>query len=138
MANYVNLLDVVYPVGSIIASYASTSPANWIGGTWTTMNAFLYGATSNIGATGGSAEHNHGLNNTGYACIGATGNDACSLGYLPATFANMGGVNAYTVLGTTSISTYRTFNHWTHLKGTTNGTSTLPPYTNVYYYRRIA
>lgn len=31
---YVNLLDVIYPVGSLYCSYNSTSPATIIGGTW--------------------------------------------------------------------------------------------------------
>ena len=35
MANFVNLMDVIYPVGSIYLSTAATSPAASIGGTWT-------------------------------------------------------------------------------------------------------
>ena len=34
MSNYVNLLDVVYPVGSVFISNNSISPADSIGGTW--------------------------------------------------------------------------------------------------------
>lgn len=34
MSNYVNLMDIVYPVGSMYFSTVSTSPANIIGGTW--------------------------------------------------------------------------------------------------------
>ena len=35
MSNFVNLLDIVYPVGSIYFSTSSTSPASSVGGTWT-------------------------------------------------------------------------------------------------------
>lgn len=35
---YINLMDVMYPVGSIYTSVNSTSPATIIGGTWTELN----------------------------------------------------------------------------------------------------
>ena len=34
MSNYVNLLDIVYPVGSIYISVNNISPADSVGGTW--------------------------------------------------------------------------------------------------------
>lgn len=34
MSNFVNLLDIIYPVGSIYFSTSSTSPASSVGGTW--------------------------------------------------------------------------------------------------------
>ena len=34
MSNFVNLLDIVYPVGSMYFSATDTSPASAIGGTW--------------------------------------------------------------------------------------------------------
>lgn len=34
MSNYVNLLDIVYPVGSLFFSSSNVSPANSVGGTW--------------------------------------------------------------------------------------------------------
>ena len=34
MSNFVNLLDIIYPVGSMYFSVTSTSPASTIGGTW--------------------------------------------------------------------------------------------------------
>lgn len=52
MSNYVNLLDIVYPVGSIYHSMNSTSPATSIGGTWTAIKTFLLGSTTS-GKTGG-------------------------------------------------------------------------------------
>lgn len=80
MSNYVNLLDIVYPVGSIYHSMDATSPVDFIGGTWTKIKTFLYGADT-ANQTGGEATHmltvdempahGHGINlhyadNSGY------------------------------------------------------------------------
>nr|DAF81064.1 MAG TPA: baseplate protein [Caudoviricetes sp.] len=56
MSNFVNLLDVVYPVGSIYQSMSVASPASIIGGTWTQLKTFLYGSTT-AKQTGGEATH---------------------------------------------------------------------------------
>lgn len=56
MSNFVNLLDIVYPVCSIYQSMSATSPADFIGGTWTQIKTFLYGADT-ANQTGGEAEH---------------------------------------------------------------------------------
>ena len=56
MSNFVNLLDIVYPVGSIYQSMSETSPASTIGGVWTQLKTFLYGSTT-AKQTGGEATH---------------------------------------------------------------------------------
>lgn len=56
MPNFVNLLDIVYPVGSIYFSTSSVSPASSVGGTWTQLKTFLYGSTT-AKKTGGEATH---------------------------------------------------------------------------------
>lgn len=56
MSNFVNLMDIVYPIGSIYQSMSVTSPASTIGGTWTKINTFLYGADT-VGQTGGERTH---------------------------------------------------------------------------------
>lgn len=56
MSNFVNLLDIVYPVGSIYHSMSATSPASTVGGTWTQLKTFLYGSTT-AKQTGGEATH---------------------------------------------------------------------------------
>ena len=56
MSNFVNLMDIVYPVGSIYQSMNATSPASSIGGTWTQLKTFLYGADT-AKKTGGEATH---------------------------------------------------------------------------------
>lgn len=61
MSNFVNLMDIIYPVGSIYQSMNETSPASSIGGTWTRLNTFLYGSTT-AKKTGGEATHTLSLN----------------------------------------------------------------------------
>ena len=56
MSNFVNLLDIIYPVGSIYQSMSATSPVDFIGGTWTKIKTFLYGADT-AKETGGEATH---------------------------------------------------------------------------------
>lgn len=46
MSNFVNLLDIIYPVGSLYFSTSSVSPASTVGGTWEQIK------DANIAATG--------------------------------------------------------------------------------------
>ena len=60
MLNWINLLEVVYPIGSIYQSTKSISPASIIGGAWKQITAkFLLGAGENYtcGQIGGEEEH---------------------------------------------------------------------------------
>lgn len=55
-----NMVDVIYPVGSIYMSVNSTSPSTLFGGTWEQLqDRFLLGASSSYtaGGTGGEATH---------------------------------------------------------------------------------
>lgn len=55
-----NLLNLVYPVGSIYESTSSTSPASLFGGTWEQIKdvfTLAAGNTYTAGATGGEATH---------------------------------------------------------------------------------
>lgn len=53
MANFVNLMDVVYPVGSIYLTVNNVSPASSIGGTWTKIeNCTLAAGGSTYGNAG--------------------------------------------------------------------------------------
>lgn len=45
MANFVNLMDVIYPVGSIYITTNATSPADSIGGTWEKIENCLLAAS---------------------------------------------------------------------------------------------
>lgn len=44
MANFVNLMDIIYPVGSVYITTSATSPASVIGGTWTKIENCLLAA----------------------------------------------------------------------------------------------
>ena len=60
MAKWINLLEVVYPIGSIYQSTKSVSPASIVGGSWKQIAAkFLLGAGENYtcGQIGGEEEH---------------------------------------------------------------------------------
>ena len=55
-----DLIDIIYPVGSIYMSVNNVSPATFLGGTWEALqNRFLVGAgdTYAVNATGGEASH---------------------------------------------------------------------------------
>lgn len=56
MANFVNFMDVIYPIGSIYITTNNISPADSIGGAWTKIKTFLYGADT-AQETGGEATH---------------------------------------------------------------------------------
>lgn len=57
---YVNLLQVIYPVGSCYISFSATSPASIVGGSWSQIKSGLMmaigstGAATSAGGTGGS------------------------------------------------------------------------------------
>ena len=54
------LLNSIYPIGSIYMSVNSTNPENFIGGTWERIqDKFLLasGSTYSAGSTGGEATH---------------------------------------------------------------------------------
>ena len=52
---YVNLGQVMYPVGAIYQSWSSTSPANLFGGSWSQITEkFLY-CSNSAGGTGGAS-----------------------------------------------------------------------------------
>ena len=62
MSNFVNLLDIVYPVGSIYISVNNVSPVDSIGGTWEKIeDKFLKGVSSNESPSnvGGTNSHYH-------------------------------------------------------------------------------
>lgn len=60
MASWVNLLDIVYPIGSVYISNSSTSPSSTIGGSWTQVTGkFIRGNNSN--GSGNASTHTHVL-----------------------------------------------------------------------------
>lgn len=68
---YVNLGQVIYPIGAIFASTSSTSPSSIFGGTWSQIvgDSCLMACSGNVGVYGGSKNitienmppHNHAI-----------------------------------------------------------------------------
>lgn len=84
MATWVNILDVLYPVGAVYFSTASTSPASTIGGSWTQIKGAVIAAYGSNGYT---------LKNYG-------GSLAISNSHLP---ANMGETQIRSLMGSTDV-----------------------------------
>lgn len=58
------ILDIIYPVGSVYLSWNSTDPKNLFGGKWTRLSGgFLYGCVSSVGTGNGTgtATNSHTL-----------------------------------------------------------------------------
>lgn len=63
MSNFVNLLDIIYPVGSVYITFSDVSPSASIGGTWELLNGvFLYGTSGTTGTKGGESTHTLTIN----------------------------------------------------------------------------
>ena len=63
MSNFVNLMDIVYPVGSVFISNNSVSPADSIGGTWTKLDSDTFICGGAPGSTGGANERKLSIKN---------------------------------------------------------------------------
>lgn len=133
------LLNKVYPIGSIYLSVNDTSPASIFGGTWEKIqDKFLLGSGSYpLGSEGGSTSHNHSLNN-GFAKIGYTWasgiENSLYFKYKPISFV----ANTQTTNDTGYQQTEIQRDGATELGGTTDNTETLPPYLVVNIWKRIA
>ena len=140
------LLQRVYPIGSLYISEATVSPATLFGfGRWEKIeDRFLIGAGRNtpIKSSGGSKTHAHGQrdgrNGNLAAAIGAANNQPNTIGYKAANDTNIGAVGGATyVVAGTNIG-FGSWNHFTQVVGQTAEDSTLPPYYAVNIWKRIA
>lgn len=154
-AKHGELLDLVYPVGSIYLSYVSTSPASLFGGSWTQITGRFLRAANDV-STGGadthtlSLNHNHTMtlelssgNYTGPAISYSISN---GIGYHAGDAAILNGP----VL--TGASAYPAdISAWTRVYGPTANSggnvirrldtktvSTMPSYQDVYAWRRVS
>ena len=53
---FVNLLEIIYPVGSVYLSTVSTSPSSTIGGTWVAMTGGMLGLAGSIGVADAASD----------------------------------------------------------------------------------
>ena len=122
-----NLVDAIYPIGSIYMSVSSTNPGNLFGGTWSQIkDTFLLSAgdTYTAGSTGGEATHT------------LTVNEMPSHKHaIPYVFGSIGGGGSWiTDAGATS-------NYNPNATGATGGGqahNNMPPYLTVYMWQRTA
>ena len=135
------ILDMFYPVGKIEIFFNHVNPSTIWGGTWERLtDAFLYCAkdTDTIGATGGSQNHTHTLDDA-YAYIGFSYNSTYS-NFIGGKFKDMGswrGTMAMTKMNGYTTAQYD--NDWaTALGGTTDSSSNMPPYIKVSVWKRTA
>lgn len=155
MPNFVNLLDIIYPVGSIYFSTSGTSPASSIGGTWTQIKdaviaasgstyssaAASYGGSKTIatnqmpehkhsGITNSDGNHNHSIDGRIIAWYGAGGGNV-----LQGAGNYFGSVGAFGGQ-LTSINGAHAHSFTTDSAG--NGNNYIPYHYSVNVYRRTA
>lgn len=130
---------LAYPVGSIYISVNNTNPGTLFGGTWEQIkDVFLYATQKSPGATGGSRNHTHSLDtNTAVGAIRL--NDGGSLEYAETTVsANITTNYSITGTGGKGGSASRTNHYAMKLYGNTSSSSNMPPYLEVYMWKRTA
>ena len=146
-----NLLNYVYPVGSIYMSTVNTSPASFLGGTWEQLkNGFLYGGTSYGSGNGtGTSTQSHTLTvseipSHGHAQSWA-GNDGTTNNLV--TNKTSGSQSSRNTFGTGSGCRYNAQTAWHNSGATIVGTGTTGgggghshgiPYISVFMWRRTA
>ena len=134
-----DIVDVIYPVGSIYMSMNSTNPSILFGGEWERIeDRFLLasGSKYEIGSTGGSADstlvsHNHATSTSGELFVTSESDDANNT---RVTYSSSG--NRY-VDGMTTSST--PFHHrvGTDYSGSSGVGKNMPPYIAVYMWERV-
>ena len=140
------LIDLIYPIGSIYMSVTQTSPASFLGGSWTPLeDTFLLGAgdTYTAGTTGGEATHTltesempehvgHFYDSPGNMYPGRTDSyymskdKAISLGLLSSYNGRHWVITAGNEIGIANVT-----------RGKSQAHNNLPPYTVVYMWKRI-
>lgn len=140
------LLQKVYPVGSLYISESTVSPATLFGfGRWEKIeDKFLIGAGKNtpIKSSGGSKTHSHGnkngRNGNLAAAIGAVNGNTNAIGYKAANDTDLNALGNATFVVSGAGQGFTGWNHFTQVVGQTAEDSTLPPYYAVNIWCRVA
>lgn len=154
-----DIINLVYPVGSIYLSTSSVSPGTLFGGTWQRLeNRMLIGAGSSysVGSTGGSTDavvvsHYHGIPSLSGTATGGNHNHlfgrnlwAQYEGYGQVVPSPSGGANMANAIGkdigysgslTMSVTTNGSNTGWS---GESGAGKNMPPYLAVYMWKRTA
>ena len=150
-----DLLDWVYPIGSIYMSVNNVSPATFLGGTWVAIqDRFLLSAGSSYsaGSTGGEANHTLTVAETpAHTHTRGTMNITGSVGPLDDMSANTGGAMYYAYAHAYDASSGGSGNGWvlgfdasrswtgaTSSVGSGSAHNNMPPYLTVYMWKRTA
>lgn len=140
---YINLGQVIYPIGSIYMSYTSTSPASLFGGNWAVITGrFLY--CNNGTSTGGANSRTYNFNHNHLQTLGFsspyTNSNGCA-------YTNGGTVASSAVLTATSDFSASTpdytgpsdlYGGSTVRKLGNKTIDTMPAYQTVYCWRRTS
>lgn len=140
---FVNLLQAIYPVGSVYISAVNISPSEIIGGAWEQItDKFLY-ANNSPASIGGSTNHSHSLSSNGGACIDIIGQSS-STQYWINVLSRSSGKSfdiqyqaAYPVTDKNN-STITNQQHAVALLGDTDISDYMPPYYTVCLWIRKA
>jgi hypothetical protein len=141
------IVDFIYPVGSLFISTTSANPSTYLDGTWTQIkDKFLLSAgdTYTAGSTGGSADavvvsHNHSASTASAGSHSHTFKYRNNMGTGSATGSPH---SASYTSGTGDIETNSTGAHTHTVTVSSNGVSgtgkNMPPYLAVYVWKRTA
>lgn len=129
---WINIAEILYPVGSIYESTSSTSPADLFGGTWQLIDdVFLLGAGNAYSAKATGGEVNHTL----------TINEIPSHRHKqqnPRTVTDANEVMVPSTAGTASYNDSSYSWEYTQYSGGGSSHNNMPPYYAVYIWERTA
>lgn len=141
------LLDLVYPVGSVYISFNNTSPEDFFGGTWTQLqDRFLLAASDTYPAGFNGGEATHALTQNEMPSHTHTGKTrrigkVCTASNLDQA-SNVSKINVQGAeQGTGSAGWQWASYQWTDTPNNTGGGqahNNMPPYIGVYMWRRTA
>jgi len=142
-----DILQLVYPVGSIYMSVNNINPGTLFGGTWeswgagrvpvgvdTTQTEF-----DTVEETGGSKTHTHGFaSGNAWANIGSPNYNANALGFSAMNWHGTKSTYSVGDASSSQASGHPNRSHDTSLGGSTDGATTLQPYITCYMWKRTA
>lgn len=130
-----DIVDIIYPVGSVYMSANDVDPAVIFGGVWEKIqNKFLLSSGDSYanGSTGGNTLHAHGVSSA-YVLANASGNQFRFVEKtVPGWYSN-----GYRNFASTAVSDAWQYYGWA-LGGSTDNGSSMPPYLVVNMWKRTA